>query len=257
MENKSVNSLEIRRVYCIVGEKELPFEETVKHASKQHQVGPNQLMNLLFAIERGALAVEKPTLSRERMVLLKESRDANPDTSKPGAAASQRWEKKDDTLPEDRVDVVVEWATGGGSIGDVYSLRVPFENPPSTAQPCPLALHLLAPESATFAPDLLVPVTLCVRNISNKADTSFYFEAMSTPDIVWLGCEKSEVIRLAPQASHTAQLHAFFCSPGVFDLNHFRLHVVSSAATSTEKSTTAYTLRVERLIHIKADSEGN
>merc|ERR1712139_171953 len=140
------------------------------------------------------------------------------------------------------IDIVVEWGTSSGQRGEVYSLRVPYESPLSATSPCPLALHLLAQESAVLSPDLIVPVTLCVRNTSNTSNVSFFFVVDNSQDIVWLGCERSEVIQLSPQASHTSTLHAYFCTSGVFNLNRFRLHVVSSGNKQADQSPTAFAL---------------
>jgi hypothetical protein len=243
MENKSVSSLDICRVRCISGNQELALQESVESNGAKHQVGPGQLVHLVFTIPRGELAEGDLGMERSReMMMLRASREASAPEEKPG-----RHKKE---IIEDLVDLVVEWSSGSGR-GEVYSLRVPYESPPSTASPCPLALHLLAAESAVFKPDLVVPVTLCMRNLSSRSNVSFYFEVQATQDVIWLGCEKSEVIKLAPQASHTAELQALFCCPGVFNLNRFRLHVVSSGAGQGTETPTPYLKPVERLIHIK------
>ncbi|CAJ1351468.1 unnamed protein product [Effrenium voratum] len=119
------------------------------------------------------------------------------------------------------------------------------------APPCPLDLHLLAPEVAE-APDTMVPVTVRIRNASLAGAVSFYFVAESTADIAWVGCERSEVIRLPPNTSHTATVHAYFTQPGVYNLNRFRLYVVgmpSGSVPASEQAPLAFAVPFERLLH--------
>eukprot|EP00913_Durusdinium_trenchii_P027705 g25979.t1 len=114
------------------------------------------------------------------------------------------------------------------------ALQVPLERP--EAPPCPLDLHLLAPEVAEMEADLMVPVTVRIRNASLAGSVSFYFVAESTADIAWIGCERSEIISLPPNTSHSATLHAYFAQPGVYNLNRFRLFVVGMPSGSVPAS---------------------
>jgi hypothetical protein len=242
MENKSVNYLEICKVRCLSGNQELDLQECVKSGATSHNAGPGQLVHLLLSLEHDA-AVSSDIQQAERRKLLQASRDASAPEQKPGR-------DRRNTSQEKSIDVVVEWNTKAGQHGEVYSLRVPYENPLSSASPCPVALHLLAQECAVLSPDLIVPVTLNVRNTSHTTAISFFFVADSTQEILWLGCERSEVIHLAPQASSSSVLHAYFCSCGVFNLNKFRIHLINS---SSGQQPSAFTLPVERLIHIKSE----
>jgi len=154
------------------------------------------------------------------------------------------------------VDVIVSWSADGGRFGEIYALQVPCERSPA-ASPCPLDMHLLAPETATLEPGMTVPVTLRIRNASIVGPVSFYFVADPAPELIWLGCERSEVIRLPPLSTHVAELRAFVASPGVFNLNRFRFFVVSlppgaGAVPASEEAPLAFAFPVERLLHAKA-----
>lgn len=251
MENKSVDTIEVCRVRCSREEQESALEECVQTGSSRHQAGPGQLVHLLFAYQRGGSQSSEAqlTASRERKQLLQASR------ANSNEALRDRGKK---TSSDEHLDLIVEWGTRQGAKGEIYLLNVPYGTPTqpggtSQAQShCPLALHLLAPDTATLSPDLLVPVTLCVRNASN-ANVSFFYLADASQEFVWLGCERSEVIQLPPQATHRATLHAHFPTAGIFNLNKFRLHVVrssSSSSKSAEQAPLAFTLPVDKLIHI-------
>jgi len=249
MENKSVDTIEVCRVRCAVGNQQSILEECVQTGASRHQAGPGQLVHLLFAFQRGGNLSSEAHLdvTTERRQLLQASRSASVET------LTERGKK---TSAEDHVDLIVEWSTLQGQKGEVYLLQVPYDTPTGSASQsqCPLALHLLAPESATLSPDLLVPVTLCVRNASNAGAVSFFFVAEASQDFVWLGCERSEVIQLDSQATHRATLHAHFPAAGIFNLNKFRVHVVRSASPSgrsTEQAPLTLALPVDKLIHIK------
>jgi len=153
------------------------------------------------------------------------------------------------------IDLVIEWSAEGGRTGEVYALQVPCERP-AAAPPCPLDVHILAPDSATLTPGLTVPVTLRVRNASSAGPVSFYFVADPQPEMAWLGCERSEVIRLPALAAQTRELQAYFASPGVFNLNRFRFFVVSmppgaGAVPASEQAPLAFNFPVDRLIHVR------
>ena len=105
-----------------------------------------------------------------------------------------------------------------------------------------------------MAKDLTVPVTVRIRNASLAGPVAFYFVAESTQDIAWLGCERSETITLKAGGSHCATLHAYVAQPGVYNLNRFRLFVVSmpsAAVPASEQAPLAFAVPFERLLHVE------
>lgn len=264
LENKASETLEVRRVRCISGNQELPLAEFVP-TSTNHRAGPGQLVQLMFALNREGCAIPtsrealpgEAQLSLSSIRLLQASRAAAaPEVSViAGSAGREGRAGAAQAQVPSLVDLIVEWCAEHHT-GEVYALGVPCERP--GVPPCPLDMHLLASESATLSPGLTVPVTLRVRNSSAAGAVSFYFVADAVPEFVWLGCERSEVIKLPPFASHQATLHAYFTSPGVFNLNRFRLFVVAmppgaGAVPASEQAPLAFQFPFERLIHVRGE----
>merc|ERR1711957_327448 len=148
--------------------------------------------------------------------------------------------------------------------GVATAAAVPGMSPGAAALPCPLEMRLLAPPQAVFMDDSVptdVTVSLTVQNIAQPpGHVVFYFTVDSSEDLLWLGCERSEIIRLAPSASHEVTLRACFVAPGVFDLNRFQFFVVAAPSRpgcgviASEQNPVAFTLPLQRLICV-ADSE--
>lgn len=112
---------------------------------------------------------------------------------------------------------------------------------------CPLAMQLIAPDTVALSPDLTVPVTIRLRNVTEE-DVHFFFIA-SASDFMWLGCERSETLCMPAGTSHIVSLQAYFPFAGVFNLNRFRF--VISGGTATENQV-AFVFPYEKLIHISS-----
>jgi len=166
---------------------------------------------------------------------------------------------------KDRVHLAAQWHAVDSELahadsprfGEVYALRVPLERP--WAAPCPLEMHLLVPDGAALTTGRTLQVVLTVRNVLSSGPVTFYFTADTTPDFLWLGCEKSEVIKLAPSASYSSTLQVYFPSPGVFNLNRLRLFVVgmpfgAGAVPASEQAPLAFALPFERLVHVRSEA---
>ncbi|OLP93125.1 Trafficking protein particle complex subunit 8 [Symbiodinium microadriaticum] len=190
------------------------------------------------------------------------------------AAVSYKSKSKTHRKPI-ATDLAVQWRQGA-TIGEAFSLQVPLERP--EAPPCPLDLHLLAPAAAEVSQ--LVPVTVKIRNASLAGPVSFYFVAESTADLAWVGCERSEIIRLPANEYHSETIQAYFSQPGVYNLNRFRLFVVgmclalgrcffdclqwnfdgrdcrpSSTVPASEQAPMAFAVPFERLLHVQASGD--
>jgi len=240
-------------------------------SKSSHQVGAGQVLQLMFAHCRDLVSAANSNLpavenwsegsavaTAAKQQLLRTSRTVHTTAASPAAGGSTRRSREaasTATVGPEYVDLVIEW-NAADRAGEVYALQVPCERP--GAPPCPLDMHLLAPETAVLTPGLTVSVTLRVRNASAAGDVSFYFVADAVQEFVWLGCERSEVIRLSPQASHSATLQAYFGTPGVFNLNRFRIFVVgmplgAGPVPASEQAPLAFAFPFERLIHIRVE----
>jgi len=284
LESRAVEeAIEITQVQCVAAtrgtdaEQVLPLEECAPDGGSQLRLTCGQSAQLLFALrgasppdlltgEKGLGSTASSSDKASRRRLLRASREAEwsgptRDGRAAGSAASVTSPSPSASASSSRagltdcVDLVIEWTAEGGRTGEVYALQVPCERP-TAAPPCPLDVHILAPDSATLTPGLTVPVTLRVRNASSAGPVSFYFVADPAPELAWLGCERSEVIRLPPMAAQTRELQAYFASPGVFNLNRFRFFVVSippgaGAVPASEQAPLAFAFPVERLIHVR------
>eukprot|EP00439_Symbiodinium_sp_Y106_P020120 s7303_g2.t1 len=197
---------------------------------------------LLYSLRWPAEAAQVPQEARWR--LLHACRQA--------AAVSSKSKSKTYRKPI-ATDLVAQWRQEA-KIGEVFCLQVPLERP--EAPPCPLDLHLLAPAAAEVSQ--LVPVTVKIRNASLAGPVSFYFVAESTADLAWVGCERSEIIRLPANEYHSETIQAYFSQPGVYNLNRFRLFVVgmpSSTVPASEQAPMAFAVPFERLLHVQASGD--
>ncbi|CAE8612110.1 unnamed protein product, partial [Polarella glacialis] len=185
-----------------------------------------QLLYALQAVHvKASQNAVQPATARWRLLqAARQAAQAAQSASSASSSSHARFAARDSVQQRSAtVDLAVEWRLGGRT-GEVFALQVPCERP--EAAPCPLDLHILAPEHAELVSPLMVPVTVRIRNASFAGPVTFYFVADSTTDLSWLGCERSETISLPPQASHSATLHAYFTAAGVFNLNRIRLFVV-------------------------------
>eukprot|EP00930_Biecheleria_cincta_P070293 TRINITY_DN57935_c0_g1_i1.p1 TRINITY_DN57935_c0_g1~~TRINITY_DN57935_c0_g1_i1.p1 ORF type:complete len:1242 (+),score=225.80 TRINITY_DN57935_c0_g1_i1:58-3783(+) len=254
MENRSTAPIEVSQLCCVTGSEEQVLQEYASNGAGS-MVEPGQQAQLLLSLKRPTIASESSALKTARARLLRASHASLPTKQLQGFAGSSgsrsgRHGSSGSVAPT--ADLLAEWRLGKRS-GEAFALRVALDRLESA--PCPLDLHLLAAESASLEPRLLVPVTLRIRNASSLGPVSFYFVADSTAEVAWLGCERSEVIELSPQACHTATLHAYLKSPGVFNLNRFRLFVVGMPASAgsvpaSEQAPLAFAFPFERLIHV-------
>eukprot|EP00931_Biecheleriopsis_adriatica_P053040 TRINITY_DN30978_c0_g1_i1.p1 TRINITY_DN30978_c0_g1~~TRINITY_DN30978_c0_g1_i1.p1 ORF type:complete len:1250 (-),score=256.79 TRINITY_DN30978_c0_g1_i1:160-3909(-) len=256
LENRAAESLELKAMHCFMGSEELELQECgSQEAGKRVEQG--QMAQFLFALQRPAAAVGPAAAVPVRQQLLAASRTvleaAAPQTSGSSSSRSGRHASRATSVVAATMDLVAEWQTGERS-GEAFALRVPLERP--EAAPCPLDLQLLAPESAVFASPLMVPVALSIRNASSDGPVSFYYVAEPAPEVTWLGCERSEIISLPPQAVHSSTLQAYFAATGVFNLNRFRVFVVSTPPgasvvhPASEQAPLAFTFPFECLIHV-------
>lgn len=244
LENKAAVPLQVQQVQCFSGTSQLQFH-ACGFQGREIVVEPGQMAQMLYSLRPGD---ERPAEQSARLRLLQANR-------KKSRSSSLGREKE--PCPE-TVDLVAQWQQGDRAdrTGEAFALQVPLERP--EAPPCPLDLHLLAPEVAEMAPDLLVPVTVRIRNASMAGSVSFYFVAESSADIAWIGCERSEIISLPPNTSHTAIIYAYFVQPGVYNLNRFRLFVVgmpSGSVPASEQAPLAFAVPFERLLHVVASQK--
>eukprot|EP00933_Yihiella_yeosuensis_P035968 TRINITY_DN29664_c0_g1_i1.p1 TRINITY_DN29664_c0_g1~~TRINITY_DN29664_c0_g1_i1.p1 ORF type:complete len:585 (+),score=85.31 TRINITY_DN29664_c0_g1_i1:154-1908(+) len=252
LENRSSDALEVSQLRCVAGEKELLLTELV--SSTDRCIGAGQLAQLLFALQRtGEVAKEPSASASTRLRLLEASRSLLVASTPSPASRGRGKHGGDDAATSSTVDLIANWQLGERR-GEVFALQVPCERPESA--PCPLDLHLLAPEEAVLVPPLMVPVTLRIRNASATGPVTFYFVADSSNEVAWLGCERSAHVTLPPQAYHTATLNAYFVTPGVFNLNRFRLFVVAmppgvGSVPASEQAPLAFAFPFERLIHVR------
>lgn len=245
-------------------DRELVLEDCTPSGAGSLRLVFGQAAQLLFALAAeasGSAAVatgevaEAARGSAPRLRLLAASRAAVT-----AAAPSSRSTKASgggpaESAAPDRVDLVVSWRTQSGLTGECYALQVPCERPALTS-PCPLEVHILAPDTATLGADALVPVTLRLRNTSAVGPVSCYFSVEHVPEFQWLGCERSEVVKLPPLASHTAELLVYFPAAGVYNVNRFRFFVVAmppvlGAMPASEQAPLAFGVPVERLVHVR------
>ncbi|CAE7483923.1 TRAPPC8 [Symbiodinium pilosum] len=203
-------------------------------------VAPGDSVQLLYALCWPAESVHVATRPA-RWRLLQACRQA--------AACSSKSKSKP-CRKSTTTDLAIQWRSEG-RVGEAFCLQVPLERP--EAPPCPLDLHLLAPDTAEVAQ--LVPVTVKIRNASLAGPVSFYFMAESTTDLAWVGCERSEIIRLPANEYHSEIIQAYFSQPGIYNLNRFRLYVVgmpSSTVPASEQAPMAFAVPFERLLHVQA-----
>ncbi|CAK9116010.1 unnamed protein product [Durusdinium trenchii] len=252
LENRAAEALQVQRVLCYSGSSgssQLPFQASSQGG--EIVIQPGQNAQLLYTLQWPCEQIPAAQSTRSR--LLQANRAAHLALSAASKRSSRREKEPLQMAPP--VDLVVQWRQGDRA-GEACALQVPLERP--EAPPCPLDLHLLAPEVAEMEADLMVPVTVRIRNASLAGSVSFYFVAESTADIAWIGCERSEIISLPPNTSHSATLHAYFAQPGVYNLNRFRLFVVgmpSGSVPASEQAPLAFAVPFERLLHVTAGAE--
>lgn len=279
MENRSQEVVQVDRVWCLQeGGDNVPLTPCSELADSQSNIGPGQQLQFLLAMSgdttpkasdwtRDTVIEEKwsniAISSRRR--LLAASRAALNRASTPSERRALATATGDPVLPSRPrdLDLAVEWSTLGGAtrpdgssarrIGELYMFGVSRDR--GGAPPCPLEMRLLAPSHAAPGPAPPAQVTLLVENLSAAGHISFYFIADASPGFLWLGCERSEVIRLPPQGTYRATLQACFSSPGVYDLNRLHFYVVGMPAgpgvvPCTEQAPLAFSFPFERLIQV-------
>eukprot|EP00928_Gymnodinium_smaydae_P091821 TRINITY_DN7556_c0_g3_i1.p1 TRINITY_DN7556_c0_g3~~TRINITY_DN7556_c0_g3_i1.p1 ORF type:complete len:1304 (-),score=235.85 TRINITY_DN7556_c0_g3_i1:85-3996(-) len=164
-------------------------------------------------------------------------------------------------------DLVLDWtvsndSSGSGALGatgQLFVLDIPRER--SGAQPCLLEARVFAPASAPADAAAVVPVTLQVQSALLTGEIAFYVVVDPAADFLWLGCQRSAVVRLGPGKLHKMELQAVFPAPGVFNLNRIRFCVVglpanTGAPPASEHAPLSFALPFERLIDIRAADSG-
>jgi len=260
MENRAFDDIAVNRVRCFTRSQELILTECVPCGSPYTCLKPGHQFHTIFSLQTGTatemLSSEEDPVANSgssfsavgtRNIFLEASRVA---CGVPGA----------ELLAQHSFDLVVEWHTIGeerGRNGEIFILKVMQDRPNSL--PCPLTMHILAPSSVVLQENLVIPVSVCVRNTSNVGAVSFQLVADAAHDFIWLGSERSEVLNLPPLASCMATFQAYFPLCGVFNLNRFRFFVVgmepgAGTVPVTEQSPLTFGISdFEKFIHVKRD----
>eukprot|EP00929_Paragymnodinium_shiwhaense_P017863 TRINITY_DN12768_c0_g1_i2.p1 TRINITY_DN12768_c0_g1~~TRINITY_DN12768_c0_g1_i2.p1 ORF type:complete len:1272 (-),score=208.97 TRINITY_DN12768_c0_g1_i2:409-4224(-) len=235
---------------------------TLQHCSKDekssgYQLESGQVVSMTLSVPTSNESVKVPTTP-----FLSASRQAREKHAEGLFALSASAESKlaNKKGGDQASDLLVEWVkhNSDGSVagtGEVYIFDVPKER---SGAPCPLEMRLHAPESSTPC-EPYVPVSLHVQNTADVGEVSFYVVADSSQDFMWLGCERSAIVKLAPGASYSNTLYACFPIEGIFNLNRLRFHVVGlprelGGMPASEHAPLAFSFSFERLIHIKSNA---